>query len=48
MLGSKKLTAFLFVVLIVTVISSTLALNKQDQPGQSVNKQSNLNLFIQE
>lgn len=37
MLGSKKLTAFLFVVLVLMIISSTLAFNKQEQPGQSPN-----------
>jgi hypothetical protein len=37
MLGSKKLTAVLFVVLILMIISSTLAFNRQDQAGQSPN-----------
>lgn len=37
MLGSKRLTAFLFVVLILMIISSTPAFNKQEQPGQSPN-----------
>src|ERR1044072_3310053 len=40
MLGSKKLTAFLFVLLVLMIISSTLAFNKQEQSGQSTNAPS--------
>jgi hypothetical protein len=48
MLGSKRLTTILFVTLVLMIISSTLAFNKQAQPGQSSNAPSQRRINVDE